>query len=251
MNSLGLQRHGLVASLALGSVVLPAEGHAALVQGDAVGCWRSPRGACSATGRPARPAARRTVAWHRPPTRIGASAPAIVERLRLGQRRMLAEELQPSGPMCLLDFFEEAPAEQSRQHPHGQEEPGPAGDPALAVGREPTAGHDAVHVRVVRQRRAPGVQHQRRADARPEVLGIGGDGQQRLGGHVEQQAVDHGLVLVRDVGDRRRQREDHVVVLDRQQIGLPRLEPALGRAALALRAMPVAARNGVRPIPCR
>ena len=86
------------------------------------------------------------------------------------------------------------------------------------------------------------MQHQRGADARAQVLGIGGDGQQRLGGDVEQQAVDHGLVLVRDVGDRRRQREDHVVVLHRQQIGLARLEPASCGAGLALRAVPVAAR---------
>ena len=64
---------------------------------------------------------------------------------------------------------------------------------------------------------------------RAQMLGIGGDGEQRLGGDVEQQAVDHGLVLVGDVGDRRRQREDHVVVLHRQQIGLARLEPALAR----------------------
>jgi hypothetical protein len=30
------------------------------------------------------------------------------------------------------------------------------------------------------------VQYQRRTDARPEMLGIGGDGLQHLGGHVEQ-----------------------------------------------------------------
>ena len=66
--------------------------------------------------------------------------------------------------------------------------------------------------------------------------------QQDLGGDVEQQPVDHGLVLVGDVGDRRRQREDHVVVLHRQQVGLACLEPALGGAGLALRAVPVAAR---------
>jgi hypothetical protein len=99
-----------------------------------------------------------------------------------------------------------------------------------------------VHVRVVRQRRAPGVQHQRGADARAQVLGIGRDPLQRLGGDVEQQAVQRRLVLVRDVGDRRRQREDHVVILHRQQIGLARIQPALGCAALALRAVPVAAR---------
>ena len=68
------------------------------------------------------------------------------------------------------------------------------------------------------------------------------DGHQHFGCHVEQQPVDHGLVLVREVGDRRRQGEDHVVILDRQQVALTGLEPALRRAALALRAMPVATR---------
>jgi hypothetical protein len=74
------------------------------------------------------------------------------------------------------------------------------------------------------------------------MLGVAGDCDQHFGGHVEQQAVDHGLVLVRDVGDGRWQREDHVVVLHRQQIGLPGVEPALGGTALALRAVPVPAR---------
>src|SRR6202171_6403139 len=72
------------------------------------------------------------------------------------------------------------------------------------------------------------------------MLGVGGDGEQSLGSNVEQQAIDHGLVLIGEVGDRRRQRKDHMVVLDRQQIGLARVEPALGRAALALWAVPVA-----------
>ena len=120
---------------------------------------------------------------------------------------MFAEELQLAGPMQLLKFFQEAPPEQPGQHPHWQEEARAARDPLRAVGREPAAGHDAVHVRMVRQRRAPGVQHQRGADARAEMLRIGGDGLQHLGGHIEQQPVDDGLVRVRDVGDRRRQRE--------------------------------------------
>ena len=139
-----------------------------------------------------------------------------------GERGVLAEELQRPAAMQRVELLEEAPAEQAREHAHRQEEAGPAGDPALAVRRQPAAGHDPVHVRVMRQRRAPGVQHQCCADACAQVLRIGGDGQQRLGGDVEQQAVDHGLVLVGDVGDRRRQREDHVVVLHRQQIGLAR-----------------------------
>ncbi len=74
-----------------------------------------------------------------------------------------------------------------------------------------------------------------------EVLWIGGDADQRLGGELEQQPVDHCLVRVREVGNRRRQREHDVVVLDRQQVGTALLEPAPCGAALALRAVAVAA----------
>lgn len=62
----------------------------------------------------------------------------------------------------------------------------PAGDPAVAAGRQPAAGDDAVHMRMVGQRRTPGVQDQGQADARAQMLRIGGDGGERLGGEFEQ-----------------------------------------------------------------
>ena len=80
------------------------------------------------------------------------------------------------------------------------------------------------------------------ADARAEVLRIGGDGEQRLGRRSEQQIVDDRLVLVGDGASLGRQREDDVEIADRQQIGLARGEPILRRRALALGAMAVAAR---------
>ena len=163
---------------------------------------------------------------------------------------MLAEELQPAGLVQPLQFFEEPAPEQPREHAHRQEEARPACHPGRAVRRQPAAGHDAVHVRVVRQRRAPGVQHQRRADAGAQLLGVHRDGLQNLCGHVEQQPVDGGLVGVGDVGDGRWQGEDDVEVLHRQQVGLPGVEPALRGRALALRAVPVAARSGEIPRTC-
>ena len=55
------------------------------------------------------------------------------------------------------------------------------------------------------QRRAPGVEDGGEADARAQMLRIGGDGGQRLGRGPEQEVVDCGLVLERDRADRRRQ----------------------------------------------
>ena len=66
---------------------------------------------------------------------------------------------------------------------------------------------------------------------------------------LEQEIVDDGLVLVGDVGDRRRECEHHVRVRHRQQFGLVVGEPVLRGGALALRAVPVATGNGRRPLP--
>ena len=88
---------------------------------------------------------------------------------------------------------------------------------------------------------APGVQHRREADLYTETLRVGRDRQQRLGARLEQQVVDHGLVLERDGADPRRQREHDVEVGHLQQLGLARLQPLAGLAALALRAVPIAA----------
>jgi hypothetical protein len=89
--------------------------------------------------------------------------------------------------------------------------------------------------------RAPSVENRGDADAGSEVLGVGRDGDERLGRGLEQHVVDRRLVLIGDVGDRRRQREHHVIVGHRQKIGLAFGEPLLRRRALALGAMAVAA----------
>src|SRR6476660_2944609 len=56
---------------------------------------------------------------------------------------------------------------------------------------------------------------------------------------VEEEIVDHGFILIGDIGDRPRQREYDVEVTDRQQLCLTLGEPLLGGGALTLRAMPI------------
>jgi hypothetical protein len=96
-------------------------------------------------------------------------------------------------------------------------------------------------MRVMGYGRAPGVQHGGDADPGAEVLRVCGDRQHRLCRELEQQVVEDGLVLVGDVGDPSRQREHDVIIRHRQQLGFAIGEPLLGRGALALRAVPVAA----------
>ena len=86
------------------------------------------------------------------------------------------------------------------------------------------------------------MEHQRRSNLRAQMLRIGGDGTQGLGGNIEQQAVDNRLVVPGDRTDRGGQREDHVVILHGQQVGLTCLEPPVCGARLALRAMAVTTR---------
>ena len=143
--------------------------------------------------------------------------------------------------MEVLEFFEEATPKEARQYPHREEEPRLARHPAVGIGREPAARDDAVHVRMMGHGRTPSMQHQRHSDPSTQVLRIGGDRAQRLGGDVEQQPIDELLVGVGDGADRCRQGEDHVVILDGQKVSLACLEPALCGARLALRAVSVAA----------
>jgi hypothetical protein len=85
---------------------------------------------------------------------------------------------------------------------------------------------------VLGQRRSPRVQHGGDADPGAEMLRVRRDPQHGLGRSLEQQVVDDGLVLVCDVGDLGRQREDDVEVSDRQQIGLALGEPGAGGRTL-------------------
>ena len=117
--------------------------------------------------------------------------------------------------MHCREFFQETAPEQAREHAHRQEKAGPACDPPLAVRRQATTWDDAVHVRMVRQCRAPRMQHQRRADLRAQMLWIGGNGAQGFGGNMEQQALEHRLVVPGDRADRGGQCKDDMVVLDR------------------------------------
>jgi len=91
------------------------------------------------------------------------------------QRGMLTEESQLPSSMSLGERLEEAAAKQAREDAYRQEEAGFAGDPGLPVKRQATTGDDAVHMRMMGQRRAPGVQDQGQTDTRTQMPRVGGD----------------------------------------------------------------------------
>ena len=103
-------------------------------------------------------------------------------------------------------------------------------------------------MRMMSQVLSPGVQHCQKADLRTEMLGVGGDGVQRLRRRPEQDVVDHGLVLERDHLDLGRHGEHDVEIRYVEQFCLAILHPFGPRETLALRAIAVAARNGKFPL---
>jgi hypothetical protein len=62
------------------------------------------------------------------------------------------------------EAFAEEAAEQAREHAHGQKEAWLAGDPARPVRRQAAARDNDVDVRMMGQRRAPGVEDGGEAD---------------------------------------------------------------------------------------
>ena len=72
------------------------------------------------------------------------------------------------------------------------------------------------------------------ADARYQLLWIGGDGPKRPRRRIEQQTVEQRLVVPGERGDRCGEGEDDMVVLDRLQLVLARLGAAARGISLAL-----------------
>src|SRR5215468_651319 len=97
-------------------------------------------------------------------------------------------------------------------------------------------------VRMMLQGLAPGVKNHGHTEFGAEMPGIGRDGGECLGRRAEQDRVDDGFVLERDLADRCRQCEDDMKVRHRQQFGLPIREPLGPRQPLAFGTVTVAAR---------
>ncbi len=245
----GVERHGFEPVASFDAVVLPFEGDARLVERDESGVRDGDAvGIAGEIGEHGFRSGERLLSVDDP---LGAAQrrEGGVEGALVGERGEVAEEDEPAGRMQGCEAFEEEAAEQAREHAHRQEEAGLAGDPARPVRRQAAAWDDDVDMRVMGQRRAPGMEDGGEADARAQMLRVGGDRGQRLGGGPEQKVVDGRFGLERDRADRSRQGEDDVVVGNRQQLRLAVFEPLPRRGRLALRAMPVAAGNGRRPLP--
>jgi hypothetical protein len=98
-----------------------------------------------------------------------------------------------------------------------------------------------MNVRMMMQVLAPGMEYRYEADAGAQMFGIGGDLQKGFGGGAKEQAVNRLLILEGHRRDHLRQREDHVKVLDREQLSGAAVEPRRAGGALTFWTMAIAA----------
>ena len=103
----------------------------------------------------------------------------------LAQAIEIAEEGQPARRVGVGEPGQEEPPEQAREHPHRQQEAGPARYPACPLERDPAARHNHVNVRMMGHCRTPGMEYRGGANAGTQMPGIGCYGEQRLGGCAE------------------------------------------------------------------
>jgi len=115
------------------------------------------------------------------------------------------------------------------------------GHDPLALGVHPAIGHDPVNMRMVLQQLPPGVKYPDKSAPRADMLRIGEKVLQGLRADAEKQIVAPRFIVAEDRVQLLRNGEDHMEVMDRQQLGHLLFDPGACPVALANRTVPVAA----------
>jgi hypothetical protein len=140
-----------------------------------------------------------------------------------------------------LEVLQEEAPEEAREHPHGEEESRATGSPLRAIGRAAAARDHTVQMGMSDERLSPGVEHCKEPQFSPQMLGVSGDGSQRLGGRPKQEVVHGGFVLGRNGRHVLGHGEDDVEVLDVEQLTFAVVDPGrafqrLTRGTMSIRA---------------
>src|ERR1700686_362808 len=101
------------------------------------------------------------------------------------------------------------------------------------IGRQPSARHNTVNVRMRLQSLSPGVQDAEKADLGTEMLWVRGNFQQTGSSGIEQESEQCLLVLPDQRGEQVRNAEDEMKIVHRQQFLLALRKP-LEEAAVAV-----------------
>src|SRR2546427_2785679 len=160
-------------------------------------------------------------------------------RRRLRESREAAREVQLAAIEGALQASEKPAAEDFGEGADREEEAGPRGNPTRALRRERAPGDDAVDVDVLREGLPPGVEHRGHTEVTAKMARIATEARQRGRGGVKEQPIDQAGVTLGEWVEVVRERKDDVEVRNRQDLAPARAEPALGRHALAFRAVAI------------
>src|SRR5262250_2558296 len=144
----GVEGHKLVASVALGPVILPLESDALAGEGDEPAVVNS-SAVCVAgkIGEDGVGSAKRSLGID-DPLDLAQCGEEGLEGCRLGEGGLVGEELQSPGLVGGVQPFEEQATEEPGEDRNGEEKAEPAGDPVLAIGRDAASRDDDVGVRM-------------------------------------------------------------------------------------------------------
>src|SRR5262249_43054152 len=144
-----VERHKLIASVALGPVILPFESDALAGEGDEPAVGNS-SAVCVAgkVGEDGVGSAKRSLGID-DPFDLAQCGEEGLEGCRLGEGGLVGEELQSPGLAGGVQPCEEQATEEPGEDRNGEEKAEPAGDPALAIGRDAASRDDAMNMRVM------------------------------------------------------------------------------------------------------
>ena len=164
------------------------------------------------------------------------------ENLGLREELEVAMEAELALDEGALQSGHELAAKHPAQHFVGKKEGAAGLDPSRVIGGQ-TAGREyAMDMRMKLELLIPGVQYAEETDLGAQMLGIDGHLEQSFGASMEQEVVDHFLVLQSERRQFPRQSENDMHVRGGQQLAAARLQPTVAGIALAFWTMAIATR---------
>ena len=164
------------------------------------------------------------------------------EELGLGEELEVAMEAEFALGESAPQRGHELAAKHPAQHFVGKKEGAAGLDPARVIGGQTTGREYAMDMGMKLELLIPGVQYAEETDLGAKMLGIEGHLEQSFGAGVEQEIVDHFLVLQSEWRQFTRQSENDMHVRGGQQLAAARLQPTVAGIALAFWTMAIATR---------
>src|SRR5260370_2760008 len=165
------------------------------------------------------------------------------EELGLGEELEVAMEAEFALGESAPQRGHELAAKHPAQHFVGKKEGAAGLDPARVIGGQTTGWEYAMDMGMKLELLIPGVQHAEETDLGAKMFRIEGHFEQSFGTGVEQEIVDHFLVLQSERRQFPRQSENDMHVRGGQQLAAARLQPTVAGIALAFWTMALATRD--------